>query len=185
MEHKSKDTTASETNAVLNLESTDSKDVNVSVIQEKDEGSKKADDIADNVDLAEVVRPDSLIGEDKFCEPCSAETNKQANEDQHSTEQDRCEKIVEESAQDEAENLQEVGSVRVVKTRWDTGDKIEEEQEQDPEDVFEPGCIFIEYGRPEATCDAAHSLHGRLYENRIVKAEYVSKELYQIRFPSG
>ncbi|XP_019094050.1 PREDICTED: NK-tumor recognition protein [Camelina sativa] len=175
VEHKSKDITASESNALLNLEPTDSKD-------------ECADDMADNVDLAEVVRPDSLIGEDKLCEPCSdtaAETNTQANDDQHSTEQDHCEKTVGESAQDEAENPQEVASARTVKTRWDAGDKIEEEQEQDPEDVFEPGCIFIEYGRPEATRDAAHSLHGRLYNNRTVKVEYVSKELYQIMFPSG
>ncbi|XP_010509885.1 PREDICTED: NK-tumor recognition protein-like [Camelina sativa] len=188
VEHKSKDITASESSALLNLESTGSKEMNASVIQEKDEGSKKADDMADNVDLAEFVRPDSLIGEDKLCEPCSdtaAETNTQANEDQNSTEQDHCEKTVGESAQDEAENTQEVASARTVKTRWDAGDKIEEEQEQDPEDVFEPGCIFIEYGRPEATRDAAHSLHGRLYDNRIVKVEYVSKEFYQIRFPSG
>ncbi|KAG7569015.1 RNA recognition motif domain [Arabidopsis thaliana x Arabidopsis arenosa] len=188
VEHKSKDITVSETNALLNLESTDSKEMNVSVVLEKDEGSKKADDIADNVDLAEVVRPDSLTGEDKLCEPCSdtaAETNTQEHEDQHSTEQDHYEKIVEDITLAEAENPQEVASVRTVKTRWDAGDKIEEEQEQDPEDVFEPGCIFIEYGRPEATRDAAHSLHGRLYDNRIVKAEYVSKELYQIRFPSG
>ncbi|KAG7573483.1 RNA recognition motif domain [Arabidopsis suecica] len=188
VEHKSKEITVSETNALLNLESTDSKEMNVSVVLEKDEGSKKADDIADNVDLAEVVRPDSLTGEDKLCEPFSdtaAETNTQEHEDQHSTEQDHYEKIVEDSTLAEAENPQEVASVRTVKTRWDAGDKIEEEQEQDPEDVFEPGCIFIEYGRPEATCDAAHSLHGRLYDNRIVKAEYVSKELYQIRFPSG
>ncbi|EFH55711.1 hypothetical protein ARALYDRAFT_321074 [Arabidopsis lyrata subsp. lyrata] len=73
--------------------------------------------------------------------------------------------------------------VRLECARWDTDDKMEEER--DPDDLFEPGCIFIEYGRPEATCDAAHSLHGRLYDNRIVKAEYVSKELYQIRFLSG
>ncbi|XP_010413862.1 PREDICTED: uncharacterized protein LOC104700100 isoform X2 [Camelina sativa] len=187
VEHKSKDITASESNALLNLESTDSKEMNVPVIHEKDGG---ADDVADNVDLAEVFRPDSLIGEDKLCEPCSdtaAETNTEANEDQNSTEQHHCEKTVGESAQDEAENPQEVASARTVKTRWDAGDKIEEEeeQEQDPEDVFEPGCIFIEYGRPEATRDAAHSLHGRLYNNRTVKVEYVSKELYQIMFPSG
>ncbi|CAH2059598.1 unnamed protein product [Thlaspi arvense] len=196
VEHGSKDISGSKTDASLNPES---EELNVSVIQEKDEGStKKADNIA-----GEVFRPDSLTGEDKLCEPCSdpaAETNTQSNEDHVSTEPDHCEKIIGESAQDEAENPQEeagsasardeaenpqeeVVSARAVKTRWDSGDKIEEEQ--DPKEVFEAGCIFIEYRRPEATRDAAHSLHGRLYENRIVKAEYVSKELYQIRFPSG
>ncbi|CAA7025134.1 unnamed protein product [Microthlaspi erraticum] len=202
VEHQSKDITGSETNALMSLESTDSKDMNVSVIQEKNEEVKKTDAIADNVDPGEVVQ-DSLTSEDNLCEPSSnaaVETNTGANEDGDSTESDHCEKIVGESAQEEeaeipkevgsalaqveAENPQEeVVSARAVKTRWDISDKKEEEQ--DPKDVFEPGCIFIEYGRPEATRDAAHSLHGRLYENRTVKAEYVSKELYHIRFPSG
>ena len=212
MKHESKDISGSNTDASLNQES---KEMNVSVIQEKDEISEKVDDTADNVDSGEVVRSDSSTGADKFCEPCSVtalETVSQANEDHDSTEQGNSEKLVGESeaaipqeevgsaraqdepeipqeevesvrAQDEPENPQEVGSARAVKTRWDSGDKIEEEQ--DPEDVFEPGCIFIEYGRPEATRVAAHSLHGRLYDSRIVKAEYVSKELYKIRFPSG
>ncbi|CAF1699867.1 unnamed protein product [Brassica napus] len=212
VKHESKDISGSNTDASLNQES---KEMNVSVIQEKDEISEKVDDTADNVDSGEVVRSDSSTGADKFCEPCSVtalETVSQANEDHDSTEQGNSEKLVGESeaaipqeevgsaraqdepeipqeevesvrAQDEPENPQEVGSARAVKTRWDSGDKIEEEQ--DPEDVFEPGCIFIEYGRPEATRVAAHSLHGRLYDSRIVKAEYVSKELYKIRFPSG
>lgn len=182
MEHQSRGITGCETDASLNPESADSKEMSVSLIQEKDEGSKKLDDIADNVDPEEVVKADSSTGEDKLCDPCSdtaVETNTKANEDHDSSE-----KIDGENAQDEPENPQEVGSVRAIKTRWDTGEKIEEE-EQDPKDVFEPGCIFIEYGRPEATRDAAHSLHGRLYENRVVKADYVSKELYQTRFPSG
>uniref|UniRef100_A0A1J3HST2 Splicing factor U2AF 65 kDa subunit n=1 Tax=Noccaea caerulescens TaxID=107243 RepID=A0A1J3HST2_NOCCA len=188
VEHQSKDVPGSETNASLSLESTDSKATNVSVFQEKDEGSKKADEIADNVDPGEVVRRDSLASEDKLCEPCSdtaVGTNIQANEDGNSAEPDHREEFVGESAQEEEAEIpqEEVGSARAVKTRWDSGDKREEEQ--DPKDVFEPGCILIEYGRPEATRGAAHSLHGRLYENRTVKAEYVSKELYQIRFPSG
>ncbi|XP_009132932.1 titin homolog isoform X2 [Brassica rapa] len=228
VKHESKDISGSNTDASLNPES---KEMNVSVIQEKDEISEKVDDTADNVDSGEVVRSDSSMGADKLREPCSVtalETISQANEDHDSTEQGNSEKLVGESeaaipqeevgsaraqddaeipqeevgsgraqdepeipqeeigsarAQDEPENPQEVGPARAVKTRWDSGDKIEEEQ--DPEEVFEPGCIFIEYGRPEATRVAAHSLHGRLYDNKIVKAEYVSKELYKIRFPSG
>ncbi|KAF8050170.1 hypothetical protein N665_2033s0008 [Sinapis alba] len=227
VEHESKDISGSYTDASLNPES---KEMNVSVIQEKEEVSKKVDDTADNVDNGDVVRSESSTGDYKLCEPCSVtafETTTQANEDHESTEQGNCEKLVGESeaeipqeevgttraqddaeipqevgsaraqdeavipqekvgsarAQDEPENPQEVGSARAVKTRWDSGDKMEEEQ--DPKDVFEPGCILIEYGRPEATRAAAHSLHGRLYDNRIVKAEYVSKDLYKIRFPSG
>ncbi|XP_013734232.2 titin homolog isoform X1 [Brassica napus] len=228
VKHESKDISVSITDASLNQES---KEMNMSVIQEKDEISEKVDDTADNVDSGEVVRSDGSTGADKLCEPCSVtalETISQANKDHDSTEQGNSEKLVGESeaaipqeevgsaraqddaeipqeevgsgraqdepeipqeeigsarAQDEPENPQEVGPARAVKTRWDSGDKIEEEQ--DPEEVFEPGCIFIEYGRPEATRVAAHSLHGRLYDNKIVKAEYVSKELYKIRFPSG
>ncbi|CAN6977418.1 unnamed protein product [Brassica oleracea var. botrytis] len=227
VKHESKDISGSITDASLNPES---KEMNVSVIQEKEEVSKKVDDTADNVGNGDVVRSESSTGEDKLCEPCSVtalETITPANEDHDSTEQGSCERLVEESeaeipqevgsaraqddaeipqeevgsaraqdepeipqeevgsacAQDKPENPQEVGPARAVKTRWDSGDKIEEEQ--DPEEVFEPGCIFIEYGRPEATRVAAHSLHGRLYDSRIVKAEYVSKELYKIRFPSG
>lgn len=188
MEHQRKDVTGSETNASLSLESTDCKETNVSVIQEKDEGSTKADDIADNLDPGEVVRQDSLASEDELCEPCSdtaAGTNTQANVDGNPAEPDHREEFVGETALEEEAEIpqEEVGPARAVKTRWDSGDKREEEQ--DPKDVFEPGCIFIEYGRPEATRDAGHSLLGRLYENRTVKAEYVSKELYQIRFPSG
>lgn len=226
VEHERKDISGSYTDASMNQES---KEVNVSVIQEKEEVSKKVDDTADNVDNGDVVRSDSSTGDNKLCEPLSVtalETITQANEDHDSTEQGNCEKLfgVSEAvtpqvgstraqddadipqeevgsartqdepeipqeevgsalAQDEPENPQEVGSARAVKTRWDSGDKMEEEQ--DPKDVFEPGCIFIEYGRPEATRAAAHSLHGRLYENKVVKAEYVSKEVYKIRFPSG
>ncbi|VVB07249.1 unnamed protein product [Arabis nemorensis] len=181
--HQSKDITGWGTDASLNPETTESKETSVSLNQEKDEGSKKANDIVDHVDPEEVVRPDSSTVEDTLIEPYSdtaVETNTQANEDHDES----SEKIDRENVPDEPENPQEVvGSARAVKTRWDTGEKIEEEE--DPKDVFEPGCIFIEYRRPEATRDAAHSLHGRLYENRIVKAEYVSKELYQTRFPSG
>ncbi|KAL0710656.1 hypothetical protein Bca4012_017634 [Brassica carinata] len=229
VEHGSKDISGSSADASLNPES---KEMNTSVIQEKEEVSKKVDDTADNVDNGDVVRSDSSTGDNKLCEPCSVtalEKIIQANVYNDSTEEGNCEKLVGESeaetpqeevgstraqddaeipqeevgsaraqddpetpqeevrsarAQDEPENPQEVGgSARAVKTRWDSGDKMEEEQ--DPKEVFEPGCIFIEYGRPAATRVAAHSLHGRLYDNRIVKAEYVSKELYTIRFPSG
>ncbi|CAH8358663.1 unnamed protein product [Eruca vesicaria subsp. sativa] len=224
--YESKDISGSKPDASLNPES---KVMNVSVIQEREEVSKKMDDRADNVDNGDVVKSESSTGDNELCEPCSVtalETITQANEDQDSTEQGNCEKLIGESkaaipqeevgsarTQDDAESPQEVGSARAqdgpeipqeeesarasqdepenpqggsaraVKTRWDSDDKIEEEQ--DPKVVFEPGCIFIEYGRPEATRVAAHSLHGRLYDNRIVKAEYVSKELYKTRFPGG
>ncbi|KAF5941907.1 hypothetical protein HYC85_019549 [Camellia sinensis] len=38
----------------------------------------------------------------------------------------------------------------------------------DLEDVFEPGCILVEYGRTETASVAAHCLNGRLFDNRVV-----------------
>ncbi|KAL8484570.1 hypothetical protein ACS0TY_027032 [Phlomoides rotata] len=52
----------------------------------------------------------------------------------------------------------------------------------DIERVFEAGCICVEYRREEAACMAAHCLHGRTFDGRIVSAEYVGRDLYQMRF---
>ncbi|KAL0414277.1 UNVERIFIED_CONTAM: Splicing factor U2AF subunit [Sesamum radiatum] len=49
-------------------------------------------------------------------------------------------------------------------------------------DVFEAGSIFVEYRRPEAACMAAHCLHGRLFDGRVVTVGYVGHDLYQKRF---
>ncbi|XP_038723203.1 splicing factor U2af large subunit A-like isoform X2 [Tripterygium wilfordii] len=51
------------------------------------------------------------------------------------------------------------------------------------ERMFEPGGVFVEYGRTEASCTAAHSLYGRLFDDRIVTVEYVPHHLYRARFP--
>lgn len=51
------------------------------------------------------------------------------------------------------------------------------------ERVFETGCVLVEFKRAEASCMAAHSLHGRLFDDRIVSVEYVSPYLYRKRFP--
>ncbi|CAJ1967090.1 unnamed protein product [Sphenostylis stenocarpa] len=48
--------------------------------------------------------------------------------------------------------------------------------------VFEPGSVLVEYGRAEACCAAAHSLHGRLFDGRTVMVEYVARSLYKARF---
>ncbi|GMI70386.1 hypothetical protein HRI_000708000 [Hibiscus trionum] len=49
--------------------------------------------------------------------------------------------------------------------------------------IFEPGCVFVEYRRTEASCAAAHSIHGRLFDNRFVTVEYVDPNLYRVKFP--
>ncbi|XP_052188724.1 uncharacterized protein LOC127799053 [Diospyros lotus] len=48
--------------------------------------------------------------------------------------------------------------------------------------LFEPGSILVEYARTAASSMAAHSLHGRLFDNRTVTVEYVSYDLYKAKF---
>ncbi|KAJ8768317.1 hypothetical protein K2173_021470 [Erythroxylum novogranatense] len=48
--------------------------------------------------------------------------------------------------------------------------------------VFEPGCVLVEFGRTEASCTAAHCLHGRLFDDRVLTVEYVSLDAYKARF---
>lgn len=50
-------------------------------------------------------------------------------------------------------------------------------------EVFEPGCVLVEFLRKEAACAAAHCLHQRYYDERIVSASYVPHELYMTKFP--
>ncbi|PSR97978.1 Splicing factor U2AF like [Actinidia chinensis var. chinensis] len=51
------------------------------------------------------------------------------------------------------------------------------------EDVFEPGSVLVEFRRIEAACMAAHCLHGRLFDNRMVMVGYVDYNIYKSRFP--
>lgn len=53
----------------------------------------------------------------------------------------------------------------------------------DLEDLFEPGSVLVEYKRAEASCTAAHCLHGRLFDGRVVAVSYVDHDLYRRRFP--
>lgn len=143
-------------------------------------------------------RADSLTGEDKLYEPCSVtavETVTQGNEDHDSVEQDNCVKIVEESAQDES-GISEDGSVRAqdeAENPQKIGSAGAQDEAEDPQEVGLAACAvkdkigFLrrDMQEQEAGRDGAHSLYGRLYKNRIVKVEYVSKELHHIRFPSG
>lgn len=49
--------------------------------------------------------------------------------------------------------------------------------------VFEVGCVLVEFRRPEASCMAAHCLHGRVFDDRVVTVEYVPLDAYRARFP--
>lgn len=49
--------------------------------------------------------------------------------------------------------------------------------------IFEPGCVFVEFGRTEASCMAAHCLHGRSFDDRVVIVGYVPLDIFQDRFP--
>lgn len=48
--------------------------------------------------------------------------------------------------------------------------------------IFEPGSVIVEYRRPEAACMAAHCLHGRMFDGRVVTVEYVAHDLYRMGF---
>nr|CAN69457.1 hypothetical protein VITISV_036574 [Vitis vinifera] len=51
------------------------------------------------------------------------------------------------------------------------------------DDMFEVGCVLVEYGRTEASCMAAHCLHGRYFDDRVVVVGYVALDLYRMKFP--
>ncbi|KAL5542319.1 hypothetical protein UlMin_010029 [Ulmus minor] len=56
-------------------------------------------------------------------------------------------------------------------------------EDSDLGSIFEMGCVFVEFGRTEESCTAAHCLHGRFFDDRIVTVEYVSLDHYRARFP--
>lgn len=95
--------------------------------------------------------------------------------------------VEDQSTLGEADNkLQEasVGMDGIVATESAAAERGEnEEQDCDLGHVFELGCVFVEYGRTEASCMAAHCLHGRLFDDRIVTVEFVALDLYRVRFP--
>lgn len=64
----------------------------------------------------------------------------------------------------------------------DTSEKVDKETIIELDDIFEPGSVFVEYKRAEASCIAAHCLHGRQFDGRVVTVGYVAHDLYQIRF---
>lgn len=51
------------------------------------------------------------------------------------------------------------------------------------DDVFEVGCVLVEYGRIEASSAAAHCLHGRYFDGRVASVGYVPLDLYRKKFP--
>ncbi|KAL3030984.1 hypothetical protein AAZX31_02G003800 [Glycine max] len=73
-------------------------------------------------------------------------------------------------------------------SEWDTSAELVGPQKSiDTEDdiyghVFTPGSVLVEYGRAEACCSAAHCLHGRFFDGRMVTVEYVALSLYRTRF---
>lgn len=48
--------------------------------------------------------------------------------------------------------------------------------------ILEPGCVLVEFGRAEASWMAAHCLHGRVFEDRIVTVEYIASDHYRAQF---
>ncbi|XP_008460661.2 uncharacterized protein LOC103499435 [Cucumis melo] len=64
---------------------------------------------------------------------------------------------------------------------------VEKSEKKDPdnnqESLFVLGSVFVEFGRIEASCMAAHSLHGRIYDGQEISIEYIPHDLYRKRFP--
>ncbi|KAK2453895.1 splicing factor U2af large subunit B [Trifolium repens] len=48
--------------------------------------------------------------------------------------------------------------------------------------VFEPGSVLVEYARTEACRSAAHCLHRRFFDGRMVTVQYIPLNLYRARF---
>lgn len=79
-------------------------------------------------------------------------------------------------------NTTEPGSYR--KKELDVPERVENKEEIPKlHDSFDAGCILVEFRRAEASCIAAHCLHGRLFDDRIVTIEYVDPDIYNKRFP--
>lgn len=57
------------------------------------------------------------------------------------------------------------------------------EEKFDQGNVFEAGCVLVEFRRTEASCMAAHCLHGRLFDDHVVTVSYVDLDSYRKRFP--
>ncbi|KAF4350496.1 hypothetical protein F8388_014957 [Cannabis sativa] len=69
-----------------------------------------------------------------------------------------------------------------MKTETDATEKdVVKERDFDLGSIFEVGCVIVEFGRTEAACMAAHCLHGRMFDDRVVSVEYVTLDHYKAR----
>lgn len=81
------------------------------------------------------------------------------------------------------ETVEEIDSSMETKSNAIEND-VSKEESVDLGSIFEVGCVFVEFGRTEAACTAAHCLHGRVFDDRIVSVEYVAFDHYKTRFPN-
>lgn len=71
----------------------------------------------------------------------------------------------------------------MVRTDFETSEKSEKKNpDNNLESLFVLGSVFVEFGRMEASCMAAHSLHGRIYDGQEISIEYIPHDLYRKRF---
>lgn len=75
---------------------------------------------------------------------------------------------------------QQDGSMRTESDATVKGDI--KEQDCNLDSIFELGCVFVEFKRTEASCMAAHFLHGRVFDGRTVMVDYISLDHYKRRF---
>ncbi|KAL8260084.1 hypothetical protein R6Q59_028037 [Mikania micrantha] len=64
----------------------------------------------------------------------------------------------------------------------ETCDTMNNNISSDVINIFEVGCVLVEYKRTEASSMAAHCLHGRVFDGRSTSVEYVAYDVYCKRF---
>ncbi|PIA45487.1 hypothetical protein AQUCO_01700781v1 [Aquilegia coerulea] len=150
----------------------------------------------EKTEMSEECRPDSSLATDVFmCNPV-AEANPQeapsqeesGDELNHDDDTGMNKSIMVEPQLKHVETkdgLQEASLQlnHTVSEESQISEKNEIKQEKPDDEAFERGCVLVEYVRSEASCLAAHCLHGRLYGDRTVLVNYIPHDLYLSKFP--
>ncbi|KAI3899322.1 hypothetical protein MKW92_003768 [Papaver armeniacum] len=91
--------------------------------------------------------------------------------------------VVEEEELKKGEADLELQEASIELNETSTKDSKDNNENIDMTDIFEVGCILVEYARTETSCVAAHCLHGRLFGDKTVTVGYVDHDQYMSRFP--
>lgn len=193
--------TAIETSQHIDFES---EEINRSELQNNSKEAEEDDKPVEGGGICVETHPDDII-EDKLCNPSQID----GNEDLESKDQmEYCDNKVDdkipttdaevadvenESADGhKKESMEANGQLQESLAEMDLTERMDTDAPEKGEngasvfgleDSFEPGCVLVEYKRTEAASMAAHCLHGRVFDNRIVAVGYVDYQIYKARFP--